>query len=157
MYKHVTLDDDEIEIQATWEIDMMHSGRSAHHDEVTEYEVTNWNSMFCPEWFAPTVLQPGSGKWRVKAIIHQSTSEGRSPPVLINVHPNSILPELAQSILAKMGLKDQSHRVTLMFEENGEVISPEWSLQTEQAGGYSSIGSMLMKTPVDISCIVWDP
>ena len=96
LYKYVTIDADEIPKQATWEIDMLHTERPARQDEVIEYEVANWNSMFCPQWFPPTVLHPWSNKWKVKAIIHQSSSEGPRQPVLMNVHPNKILPVLAQ-------------------------------------------------------------
>ena len=74
----------------------------------------------------------------------------------MHVHPNTELLVLAQLILTHMGLESLAHQVALMFGENGEVISPEWSLQMDMAGGHSTVASMLLRTPVDISCIIWD-
>lgn len=49
LYKYVTIDADEVETQAAWEIDLEYSGRPALSDENLEYEVANWNFMYFPQ------------------------------------------------------------------------------------------------------------
>ena len=70
--KYVAIDDEDIATQAAWEVDLEHSGRSAITDEIAKYAMANWNSMFCPWWFAPTILHPESSEWKVQLIIQQT-------------------------------------------------------------------------------------
>ena len=62
----VALGEDEVRIQAVWEIDRSETKRFPNRDEMREFETANWNSMFSPQFFPPSLLYPSSPKWTVR-------------------------------------------------------------------------------------------
>ena len=150
----VSLDEGESRIQAVWEIDKFETKRHSYSDELVEFETANWNSMFQPQLFPPSVLYPSSPKWTVRIEVLQSQGVYQGP-IKFFMHPNTTIPEMAQDILSRLGLDGIQHRTQLSLTQNGDVITAG----TEQGHRnkiYNTIASSEWITPIRVLCIVWD-
>ena len=150
----VSLDDGESRIQAVWEIDRIEAKRHSYRDELVEFETANWNSMFQPQLFPPSVLYPSSTKWSVRIEVLQSQGVYQDPMKFF-MHPNTTIPELAQDILSRLGLNGIQHRTQLSLTQNGDVITAGIE-QGHRNSVHNTIASSEWITPIRVLCIVWD-
>ena len=148
----VTLTGDESRIQAVWETDRQETKRYPNSDELLEFEIANWNSMFKPQLFPPSVLYPSSPKWAVRIEVLLSPN---SSITTLHKHPNTTIPELAQDILSTMGLDAIQHRTQLSLTQNGVVITAG-NEQGHRDRRNDTIASSEWITPIRVQCIVWD-
>ena len=119
----------------------------------SEYVRANWNSMIQPGLFPPSVLYHSSARWAVK--IEISFIQGPDNDVMsFQAHPNTAIPVLAQSIIARMGLMQNQHQVRLTCVQNGEELRTIWSEPFEYTGCEATIASSLWTTPVVTLCTI---
>jgi hypothetical protein len=150
----VVLGEDELRIQAVWEIDRFETKRFPNRDEMHEFEAANWNSMFNPQHFPPSLLYPSSPKWKVRIEILQSHG-GNQDPISLSMHPTTTIPEMAREILSTLGLTGQQHRTQLTVNQNGQVISAGME-QGHRATRDDSIASSEWISPIRVLCITWE-
>lgn len=56
--KCAIIEGNDIVRQTTWEGDMEVNLGSPLTDEIMEFETSNWNSLYNPRWYPPTILHP---------------------------------------------------------------------------------------------------
>lgn len=154
MEKYVILNEEEEATQAAWEIDMEDNGGSPHESEIREYRKANWESMYDPWTYAPTILYPSSLGWKVKTLIRLVNMDGaQSEAVQMTVHPSTDRSDLAQMILCHMGYCHVGILSKLYMEYNGEMFGPSATESSADTSKWSTIASLRIPAPIVILCV----
>ena len=140
--------------QAAWEIDMEDNGRSALDSEIREYRRANWESMYDPWTYAPTILFPSSLGWKAKTLIRHINKDGaQSHEAQLAVHPSTGISDLAQMVICRMGLCCVGILPRLFFEYNGEMLGQTGTEITGRMSKGPAIASLMIPAPVVILCV----
>ena len=148
----VTLTRVEERIQAVWETDREETNRLPSADELLEFDTANWNSMFKPQLFPPSVLYPSSPLWAVRIEVLKSTNNSITS---LYKHPNTPISELAHAILSILGISGIQQRTQLSLTQNGVVITAG-NEQGHRNYSKDTIASSGWITPIRVLCIIWD-
>ena len=149
--KYLTITDNDVNRQTTWEKDGEINQRIPTDQEIREYYRSNWNSMIDPCSFPPTILHPSAKGWKVQVKIHNVTERG-ARPVLIHVHPNTNLLGLAKKVETAMGYSGQGDRPRIQLLPYGRIIrSIRYEDETDDLSG--TIASCVFQTPVEV---IWN-
>ena len=128
------------------------SMRPPRDDEILEFETSNWNSLFDPWWYPPSILYPGAKAWEVRIMIYSATGDDDHPEVMY-FHPDADLPALAHLIIGRMRFTRRLPMPKLIFMENKQLLSPDWDFPKEWNSRLPSIVAYCLQVPVRILCI----
>lgn len=116
--KYVIVEGNDIARQTTWEVDMEVNLSPPMVDEILEFETTNWNSLFNPWWYPPSILYPTAKTWEVKVKVFSVTGDDELP-VIIYFHPDADLHTLAHIMKSRMRYTGRHPMPKMILSENG--------------------------------------